>query len=65
MPSIYITKSKREDLIDQYLDCWWDTESYELAQTADSEAFYLKQKLEAMNNSELVSYVTESGWGIK
>ena len=24
----YISKDRRQDLIEQYLDCWWDTSSY-------------------------------------
>jgi hypothetical protein len=65
MATTYITKSRREDLIEQYLDCWWETHSYSTEEQSETEAFWVRNQLEAMNNSELVSYVTESGWGIK
>ena len=52
----FITKARRQELIDQYIDCHEDLGG------DDSEALLVQ--LNAMNNSELVQYVKDSGWDI-
>ena len=52
----FITKTRRQELIAEFLDCYEETGGED---TAAEQA-----KLQAMNNSELVSYVQAAGWGI-
>ena len=60
----YISKDRRQDLIEQYLDCWWDTCSYSTEAEAETEALLIRTELEAMNNSQLVAEIEATGWGI-
>jgi predicted GTPase len=65
MASTYLTKTKRAQLIDQYVDCWWDTAGYQDASDQDEACpDYVRNQLEAMNNSELVAFIKSSGWDI-
>lgn len=62
MQSTYINKETRSKLINQYLDCWFDTESYSKESEAESEAALIKSQLEALNNSELLKEIKSTGW---
>ena len=64
MATTYINSAKRTQLIDEYMDCWFDTCSYSSEDYAESEAVYVRQQLESMNNSELVNLISSTGWGI-
>jgi hypothetical protein len=64
MTTTYITKARRQDLIEQYMDCWFGTESYSTEDAAESEGQWMRSQLEAMNNSQLVAECKASGWGI-
>jgi len=64
MATTYITKARRQDLIDQYMDCWFDTQSYSTEAASESEGQWMRGQLEAMNNSQLVAECQRSGWGI-
>jgi len=52
----YINESRRQDLIDQYIDCHEETGG------EDSDG--LRICLNCLSNPELVKYCQESGWGI-
>ena len=52
----YITKTRRQELIDQYIDCYEETGG------EDPEG--LRIRLDALSNPELVKYCQDSGWGI-
>ena len=56
MATTYITKARRAELIDEYMECYEETGGEDIADERAS--------LEAMNNSELVAEITASGWGI-
>ena len=60
----YISKERRQELIEQYLDCWWDTCSYSTEAEAEGEAKWMQEQLDAMNNSQLVAEIEGTGWGI-
>ena len=60
----YISKERRQELIEQYLDCWWDTCSYSTEAEAEEEAKWMQEQLDAMNNSQLVAEIEGTGWGI-
>jgi len=64
MATTYINKARRQDLIEQYMDCWFDTQSYSTKDAAESEGQWMRGQLEAMNNSQLVAECKASGWGI-
>jgi hypothetical protein len=64
MATTYINKARRQDLIKQYMDCWLETESWESEATAEEDEAWMRQELEAMNNSQLVAECEASGWGI-
>lgn len=65
MATTYISKARRADLIEQYMDCWMDTQSYSSEEDAEAEAAEMRQELEAMNNSRLLAECKASGWGIE
>ena len=52
----YITQTRRQELIDQYIDCHEETGG------EDSEG--LRIALNCLSNPELVNYCKESGWDI-
>ena len=52
----FITNDRRQQLIDQYIDCHEDTGG------EDSEG--LRICLNSLSNPELVKYCQDSGWGI-
>lgn len=64
MATTYITKDRRQSLIDQYMDCWFDTQSYSTEDAAEDEGREMRTELESMNNSQLMAEVQSSGWGI-
>lgn len=64
MTTTYINKARRQDLIEQYMDCWMGTCSYSTEEAAEEEAAWMRQQLEAMNNSQLVAEFLQTGWGI-
>lgn len=64
MASTYITKERRQDLIDQYMDCWFGTESYSEESAAEAEGAEMRSELESMNNSKLMAEIEASGWHI-
>ena len=64
MATTYINKARRQDLIEQYMDCWLETESWESEETAERDEAEMRQELQAMNNSQLVAECQASGWGI-
>jgi hypothetical protein len=64
MTTTYINKARRQDLIEQYMECWFDTHSYSTEADAESEGRWMRDQLEAMNNSQLVAECKAIGWGI-
>jgi hypothetical protein len=64
MTTTYINKTRRQNLIEQYMECWFDTQSYSIEAAAESEGRWMRDQLEAMNNSQLVAECKASGWGI-
>ena len=64
MATTYITKARRAELIDQFMDCWFETQSYSSEDQAEAEGAQYRADLEAMNNSELVAAINEYGWDI-
>jgi hypothetical protein len=64
MATTYISKARRQDLIEQYMDCWLDTCSYSTEDNAETEGQWMRGQLEAMNNSQLVAECESSNWGI-
>ena len=64
MASTYISKARRAELIDEFMDCWIDTESYSTPETADDEARQYRADLEALSNPDLVAEIKASGWDI-
>ena len=64
MATTYITKTRRAELINEFMECWHETESYSSEDRAEAEGVQYRADLEAMNNSELVAEITASGWGI-
>jgi hypothetical protein len=63
MATTYINSDRRADLINQYMDCWFETCSYASEETMDTEAAWKRQQLVAMNNSQLVAECNSTGWG--
>ena len=64
MASTYISKARRAELIDEFMDCWIDTESFSTPETADDEARQYRADLEALSNPDLVAEIKASGWDI-
>jgi hypothetical protein len=64
MATTYITKDRRQSLINQYMECWFDTESYSTEEAAEGEGREMRAELESMNNSRLVAECRSTGWGI-
>ena len=64
MASTYISKARRAELIDEFMDCWIDTESYSTPESADDEARQYRADLEALSNPDLVAEIKASGWDI-
>jgi len=64
MATTYINKARRQSLIDQYMECWFDTESYSTEEAAEDEGREMRAELESMNNSQLMADIKASGWGI-
>jgi len=62
MATTYITKARRQDLIEQYIDCFMDTHSYSTEEAAEQEAAEWRQALESMNNSQLIAEFHANGW---
>ena len=64
MASTYISKARRAELIDEFMECWIETESYSSPETAGAESLAYRQAMHRMANPELVAHIRESGWGI-
>jgi hypothetical protein len=64
MTTTYINKAQRKNLIDQYMECWFDTESFSTEAAAESEGSEMRAELESMNNSQLMAEIRSSGWNI-
>jgi len=67
MPSTtntYLSAAKRADLIDQYMECWYDTESYSAEDKADEEAAEIRAYFSALPNPQLYKEIKDSGWRI-
>ena len=56
MATTYITKARRQELIDEYMECYEETGGEDIAAEEAS--------LKAMSNSELVAEIKASGWEI-
>ena len=56
MASTYLSKEDRKSYIDEYIDCYEDTDGDD----PDAE----RERLEAMNNSELIKEIKSTGWDI-
>jgi len=52
----YITKARRQDLIDQYIDCH--------EETGGGDPAGLRISLNSLSNPELIKFCKESGWDI-
>ena len=64
MASTYISKARRAELIDEFMECWLETESYSTPEAAEAEARDYRQGLHATPNPQLVAEIKASGWGI-
>ena len=64
MASTYISKARRAELIDEFMECWQETESYSTPEAADDEARQYRADLEALSNPDLVAEIKASGWDI-
>ena len=64
MASTYISKARRAELIDEFMDCWMETESYSTPEAADDEARKYRADLAALSNPDLVAEIKASGWDI-
>ena len=64
MATTYITKDRRQFLIDEYMEFWFDTESYSTEDAAEEEGREVRTELESMNNSRLVAHIEASRGGI-
>ena len=64
MASTYISKARRAELIDEFMDCWIDPESFSPPETADDEPRQYRADLEALSNPDLVAEIKASGWDI-
>ena len=65
MATTYITKDRRQSLIDQYMECWFDTESFSTEEAAEEEARELRSEFMSMNNSQLMAEIKASGWSFR
>ena len=52
----YITKARRQELIDQVLDCYYET--------GGEDVDALEVQLNSLSNPELVKYCEDTGWDI-
>ena len=52
----YLTYARRQDLVDQYIDCY--------KETGGEDSTIARIGLERLTNSELVKTCLDSGWGI-
>jgi hypothetical protein len=64
MATTYISKARRAELIEEFMDCWMETESYSTPEAADDEAHQYRADLAALSNPDLVAEIKASGWGI-
>ena len=64
MATTYISKARRAELIDEFMDCWIETESYSTPEAAESEGRQYREDMHAMPNPELVAHIRDSGWDI-
>lgn len=64
MASTYISKARRAALIDEFMECWIETESYSTPEAADDEARQYRADLAALSNPDLVAEIKASGWDI-
>jgi hypothetical protein len=60
----YLTTAQRSDLINQYMECWFNTHSYSTEEAAERDGAEMKAILEAMPNPKLHAEMKASGWGI-
>jgi hypothetical protein len=60
----YLSAAKRDYLIDRYMECWYDTESYSTEDKADEEAAELRAYFSALPNPQLYKEMKETGWSI-
>jgi hypothetical protein len=60
--TIYLSAAKRTQVIDQYMECWHDTESYSSRDKADEEAAEMRAFLVALPNPKLYEEVKSNGW---
>ena len=52
----FLTKARRQELIDQYLDCY--------EETGGEDVDGMEVTLNSLSNPELVKYCEEAGWDI-
>ena len=52
----FLTKARRQELIDQYLDCYYEIEGGDVDE--------MEATLNSLSNPELVKYCQETGWDI-
>ena len=52
----FLTKARRQELIDQYLDCYYEIEGGDVDE--------MEATLNSLSNSELVKHCQETGWDI-
>jgi|LakMenE18May11ns_1017448.scaffolds.fasta_scaffold7736653_1 hypothetical protein len=64
MATTYINKAQRQTLIDQFMECWFDTESYSTEDAAEEEGREMRAELESLNNSQLMAEIKKSEWSI-
>tara|TARA_B100000925_G_C21959125_1_gene452558 strand:+ start:263 stop:472 length:210 start_codon:yes stop_codon:yes gene_type:complete len=68
MTSTYISKARRSELIDEYMDCWIETESWDGCEqhgvTPEQATSQMRSQLESMNNSQLIAEIKASSWEI-
>ena len=64
MINTYLSAAKRADLIAQYMDCWFDTQSYSTEEAAEQEGAEMQAELEALPNPQLHAEIKASGWDI-
>jgi hypothetical protein len=64
--SISLSALQRQEIIDEYMDCWIDTHSFSLnEEAADEEADDMRTNLNSLSDSELYEEVKCSGWDIR
>jgi hypothetical protein len=62
--STYLSAAKRANLIDQYMECWYDTESYNTEDKVDKEEGEMRAYFSALPNPQLYKETKETGWSI-